>query len=273
MILLIILIIETLLLLGVFAAGLYFGVKFFMYRFWTPAEDFLQARKKKKILDVVCSENGSMNFVAADADADIKEDNEIKYFAPNSVFINPASKVRCTVSYSSPGISGQTMSPEFVTFTNYIEDLVTNKKEMLEELEILDEDGNPIEFETLKEKAIVYAQQQQKDKGLVQTKYGPLSFAHVGEYLKYTDAAGNYHSATSLANIKAKGMKWSDVTKIIMIMIGGAIALGGIVFIVYLILKNMAVPQTINIEGMKVVGQNAAEAVNQTIQNGTVVKP
>jgi len=184
------------------------------YRTKTPAEQFLKARKKGKILCIDLFESGKVDYFVSDRSDKIVTEGEITNLSPLSTFIDGKSKVTTAIRYNTSGVSGQTLSPMFVFLTQKISEYLKKGVNNINALynSVLDAKEN----KDNNEKTI-------------------LSLNHIKSFLRYNDSKGNYTSAHRIAGLMYK-KTWKDTMKFIALLIGGAIAgvilLGGIYIII-----------------------------------------
>lgn len=236
------------------------------YAFNTPAPEFLNARKRGSMIAVQFHQTGAARFIASEEKEEFKHKTTLVHTAPYSTFLEPKSKLLMTCSFVSPGLSGKTISPEFTTFTDEVE-------RRLQEEEEKDDDG-----EKKSRKNIVQEiEEEQKNNGQVQTVYGPVSFAHVQDYLNYSDATANYNSAQKLAAVLNKG-GMGDLLKTIVYIVLALAAFGAFLGMVFLFYKMFFTqPVEVTVDAAKnaagTAGQAAVNATKAAAQNATTMKP
>jgi len=221
------------------------------YRTKTPAEEFLKARKKGKLLSIDLYESGKLGYTVSDESDSVSKDGEITNLSPLSTFIDSKSKATVTLRYNTSTVNGQTLSPLFVYLTQKINMFVKAGYSKANAL--------------LGAVLTAEKEDEQGTKKLNITER--LSLSHIKGFLKYNNAKGNYTTAHRIASIMYK-KGWKETIKFIALLIGGAIA--GVILIggIYIIFTklNMASPEIT----VQLVNQTVNKAV-ENMANATLV--
>lgn len=257
--LLIALIIVAFLFVCVLGFAAFITYRWYDYAYHTPAHEFLKARKKGTMMAVQFHQSGAARFKASEDKEEFQKEDQLTHTAPYSTFLEPKSKLLLTCMFVSPGLSGKTMSPEFITFTNEVErrlqeDESKNRNQVIQEIEA-----------------------EQNTNNEVMTEYGPVNFGHVHDYLSYSDATANYNTAQKWAAVLNKSMMSSILQTIVYIVIALAAfaAFVGVLFVFYKIFFTQ--PVEVNVEAAKnaagTAANAAANATKAAAENATSMKP
>lgn len=227
----------------------FFGYKYFLFRTKTPAAEYLKARKKKTPLAAKFYEDGGFEVIASNTKEFIDTGKENASIAPLSTFTDLKTRQPITCWFASPGISGQTMSPKTLVFTNEV-------RKLMREENISQQD------------AIQRIMSDSEGGSRYVTEYGPISFADIPSYMNYNDAKSNLEQANHQANLM-RGMD-RQMIKIIMLIIAGGVVIIGIIAAIWLIGK-YGFGDAAQVD-VKLTAETLRQAM-QSAGNSTAIKP
>ena len=215
----------------------FLGFKYVMYKTKTPADVFLKA--KKGLIDCVFSADGKLEFRPSDSKKYILNTKGLRIPAPYSTFHEPKSHAHVVASYECSNTQ-KSVAPEFVALSTEINRVMNEKN-------------------CTKEEATKFVKEN--------NRLG-LNFDHIVDYLDYDDTAGTYMAANDLSLERTSMDK--PLIKYIFLIIMGAIAVAGVVFVIAFAFKWLT-------QGNVEVVVNSAEILqglaNKTMENATILRP
>jgi len=250
------LIFESFLILILSCITIYFFYKYYLYRYKTPADIFLKARKKGRLISIDFYETGFIDFKISEDDKSFLHKGQLTHIAPESTFSNPKYLLNFIMRYISHGGSGKSIPPHFLVFKDIVEKRMKEKK-------------------ITKKEAIEEVLEEQKKNGRIITEYGPLSFSNIKDFLKYDDSYENYTMAHKIASVLYRS-SWKDMAKYIFLLFAGAIALIAVLFAITKLTSVVTAKPQVIIQGKDLIKQMGIEAINrtnETLINKTIIRP